>query len=538
MATVSHPPTAEKCEIDYPPSRERACSSASSTLKGKRSRFQRHLSVSGRLSSSAPQQPGLLTGAGSLPLPLRIPGQPQCTTSDVTSSSLGPQSVMSTHSVGCSADELIAGSLQSTPGTPQWSWEGASFLQRRPSLHRKCSRESSFSTDDQMSPSDSQSLDRGSRRRSTRKRYVSTDSNTSSLCGDSPCSSTSHTPASSRRSTMTGFVLPNHGVQNIEGAFSMSPRGLMLSCHCPPDAELPGFDRRNFTTYDVLQYPKELARQITLIDHENFCAVTAADVQFKIAQGTGKKKSNDEPRLLVEKIADRFNQLSMWVVSSILEDKQVEHRAVMSIGFIEIAKQCLELRNYNAVMAIVAALGSAPIRRLSQTRELIPNVFMEQFAKIEILMETKNNYKRYREILRSSPTPAVPYFGIYMKDLTFITEGNPDFLKGGLVNLSKRRQVFAVIDEICRFQRNCYNFQDVPEIREYLLSQEIRTEAELHKISRDLEPVSQQPHSESVPPPAAVLPQFRSSTVSGAAGRKLTLNKSSSTLASGIDSVC
>ena len=28
-----------------------------------------------------------------------------------------------------------------------------------------------------------------------------------------------------------------------------------------------------------------------------------------------------------------------------------------------------------------------------------------------------------------------------MKDLTFIAEGNPDYLKGGLINLTKRRQV-------------------------------------------------------------------------------------------------
>lgn len=31
--------------------------------------------------------------------------------------------------------------------------------------------------------------------------------------------------------------------------------------------------------------------------------------------------------------------------------------------------------------------------------------------------------------------------GVYMKDLTFIAEGNPDFFKGGLINLTKRRQV-------------------------------------------------------------------------------------------------
>ena len=31
-----------------------------------------------------------------------------------------------------------------------------------------------------------------------------------------------------------------------------------------------------------------------------------------------------------------------------------------------------------------------------------------------------------------------------MKDLTFIAEGNPDFFKGGLINLTKRRQVSGI----------------------------------------------------------------------------------------------
>lgn len=35
-----------------------------------------------------------------------------------------------------------------------------------------------------------------------------------------------------------------------------------------------------------------------------------------------------------------------------------------------------------------------------------------------------------------------------MKDLTFIAEGNPDFFKGGLINLTKRRQVSAVTTKV------------------------------------------------------------------------------------------
>ena len=44
---------------------------------------------------------------------------------------------------------------------------------------------------------------------------------------------------------------------------------------------------------------------------ECFCAVTATDIQKKIVIGTGKKrKVPPEERLSVEKVADRFNQVT------------------------------------------------------------------------------------------------------------------------------------------------------------------------------------------------------------------------------------
>ena len=48
-----------------------------------------------------------------------------------------------------------------------------------------------------------------------------------------------------------------------------------------------------------------------LFSSECFCAVTSADIQRKIAIGTGKKrKVPPEERLSVEKVADRFNQVT------------------------------------------------------------------------------------------------------------------------------------------------------------------------------------------------------------------------------------
>ena len=54
-----------------------------------------------------------------------------------------------------------------------------------------------------------------------------------------------------------------------------------------------------------------LIRLFFFFPSECFCAVTATDIQKKIAMGTGKKrKVPPEERLSVEKVADRFNQVT------------------------------------------------------------------------------------------------------------------------------------------------------------------------------------------------------------------------------------
>ena len=61
----------------------------------------------------------------------------------------------------------------------------------------------------------------------------------------------------------------------------------------------------------------------------------------------------------------------------------------------------------------------------------------------------QGNYKRYRESLEMAQTPCVPYLGVVLKDLTFICDGNPDYLRGGLINLHKRRQVCMYVHVCC-----------------------------------------------------------------------------------------
>lgn len=527
-------------------SRLRAISLASSLPDQHVGKFGRQLSTSAKLSTSAPYKHG---GLQQKDEPGNVVSHAQVTgavASTLASGSPGDLSVASHNSV-----DMLLGSLQSTLQSVKCSWEASSFSAGE---QRRSSKGSGMSVEESGSPGERVPLDpsgtyavgqemkHGALSSSQRRKY-NCESNPSSQSSDSPTGSGQLTPTRSHRGPFNSTPREDDDFESVSRSFGQSSNGQLLICQCPPDAELPGFNRRDFTPFDLLQYPKELARQITLIDHDCFCAVTATDIQKKIALGTGKKrKVPPEERLSVEKVADRFNQLSTWVAATIVTEKSMEKRANIFTNFIETAKLCLELRNFNAVMAIVvAALGSAPVRRLHKTKELVPKEYLEQYAKMEILMDTKGNYKRYRQALAASPTPSVPYFGIYMKDLTFIAEGNPDFFKGGLINLTKRRQIYLVIDEIRRFQKDVYNFQEVSEVRDYLANEKIHTEKELYDISCQFEPGLPRRHSEADKSlTSRQVAHFKSCAVGRMAGkRSLSLSRSSTTLetaATGVES--
>jgi son of sevenless-like protein len=86
-------------------------------------------------------------------------------------------------------------------------------------------------------------------------------------------------------------------------------------------------------------------------------------------------------------------------------------------------------------------------------------------------MGSTKNFGEYRESLHQANPPCIPFFGVYLTDLTFIEDGIPSVIKkSAAINFAKRAKTAEVIRDIQQYQNVPYPLQPVPELQEYILS--------------------------------------------------------------------
>ena len=77
--------------------------------------------------------------------------------------------------------------------------------------------------------------------------------------------------------------------------------------------------------------------------------------------------------------------------------------------------------------------------------------------------------------------------GVYLGDLTFIDEGNPDMIDG-MIHFAKRELVYKLLSQISTYQVKGYNLEVVPELQEFLSDLPMLDEKEMYAASLLREP--------------------------------------------------
>eukprot|EP00211_Chloroparvula_japonica_P000959 CAMPEP_0119135872 /NCGR_PEP_ID=MMETSP1310-20130426/20227_1 /TAXON_ID=464262 /ORGANISM="Genus nov. species nov., Strain RCC2339" /LENGTH=985 /DNA_ID=CAMNT_0007126817 /DNA_START=12 /DNA_END=2966 /DNA_ORIENTATION=- len=236
---------------------------------------------------------------------------------------------------------------------------------------------------------------------------------------------------------------------------------------------------------DLLQLsPVEVARQLTVIEAELYRKIKPWEF---LNQAWAKKGGVKAPNVL--EMIRWSTRVSGFVATEIMK-AHVGHKVRYISHFIQIAKALRELNNFNALMEIIAGFENAAVWRLQPFFNEVPRRYSQILEELHEVMSTGKNFQSIRATLKTVDMPCIPYLGMYLTDLTFIEDGNPDTVKGNLINFTKRRYVAQVIQDIQQYQQTPFCLKPEPIIQGYLRSLYIWDEEKLYQYSLEFMPRS------------------------------------------------
>lgn len=202
----------------------------------------------------------------------------------------------------------------------------------------------------------------------------------------------------------------------------------------------------------------ELAKQLTIIESTIFCLIKPEEL---LNENYTTKKSHLNLAPHVRQSLLFTNCLSGYVIESVLQPKiQTKMRLNIIKTWLKVAISCLYLRNFNSLAAIITSLQSHLITRLTKLWEELSDKYKDLYDYLSGIIHPDKNYSVYRAKLRNFLVandyniPTVPYFPLFLQDITFITDGNTnyrkanDFLNKKLINIDKYLKLTRIIADI------------------------------------------------------------------------------------------
>jgi len=253
-----------------------------------------------------------------------------------------------------------------------------------------------------------------------------------------------------------------------------------------PKKYKPGKD--DLGKFDILEWPSaEIARQITLIEYNMFKSIRPKECLNQ----SWNKDQREQKAYNIFQMINWFNRVSKWVASRILSEPNAKERKTIMTKMIQIAEECRKLNNFNAVFEVISGLQNSAVHRMKKTWDALKSESRRDHDELLSLISGDNNFRAIRHAILYVKPPCIPYIGVFLTDLTFIEDGNPNTLNDK-INFIKRRKLAMLIRDIQTYQQTPYSLQNVPELQEKLKAITSMEDDKLYKLSLEYEPRQKQ----------------------------------------------
>jgi len=136
-------------------------------------------------------------------------------------------------------------------------------------------------------------------------------------------------------------------------------------------------------------------------------------------------------------------------------------------------------------MAVLSGLNSIGVTKLKKVWSNLLSEEREDFEELERVMSPVLNFKVYRETIKSKPLPLFPYLALYLRDLTFIVDGNKAMTEQYL-NADFIRMWGAQIRQMKYYQVSNYTIIPEPHIVKFLIDINPMGEEELYTLATSI----------------------------------------------------
>ncbi|KAN0018480.1 hypothetical protein ACTFIU_011098 [Dictyostelium citrinum] len=239
---------------------------------------------------------------------------------------------------------------------------------------------------------------------------------------------------------------------------------------------------RSFMDYS----PQDIAKQLTLIEFKLFQNVKMKELYHK-SWTIGKSKFENSPNIM--SLITMSNKIANWVATEVVTTPHPKKRVEVLKRFISVAEHCKKINNFNTLMEVISGLSNSAVSRLKDTWKSLPTRYVNSFNSLQNFLKTDENWKSYRQTLKTKETPCLPYLGLFLQDINFIEDGNSNFSENDWVNFKKMNLLTSVFTEIQYFQRHPYfSFSTHQNIQTYFEKDiVILPEKELYAFSKFIE---------------------------------------------------
>uniref|UniRef100_A0A8C7C6Q7 RasGEF domain family member 1B n=1 Tax=Oncorhynchus kisutch TaxID=8019 RepID=A0A8C7C6Q7_ONCKI len=214
--------------------------------------------------------------------------------------------------------------------------------------------------------------------------------------------------------------------------------------------------------------PFTMAQQLTHIELERLSNIEPEEFiqafEKKDLLDNDKSCFSDQKKASsLEAYVQWFNRLSFLVATEICMPVKKKQRARVMEFFIDVARECFNIGNFNSLMAIISGMNMSPVSRLKKTWSKVKT---DKFDILEIV---------------------IPFFSLLIKDIYFLNEGCSNRMQNGHVNFEKFWEMAKRVSEFMVWKKVECPFEKDRKILQYLLTAPVFSEDTLYLASYESE---------------------------------------------------